>query len=91
MRRRSSTTDRPQSADGPEALPPGAEKGTQGTCKKCDFVVGSFINLFQKVSGTYYLPSLPGSYEFELLDTSLKPTKASSGTELEGWYVTLLS
>jgi hypothetical protein len=63
----------------------GASGATTGLCRRCTNVVGEFFNQFHKVSGTYYLPALLGSYKSKLQPTSSRPKPATPGTELDGW------
>lgn len=69
------------------ALPDGdfpVTRSTKGFCKKCSTQVGEFYNGWAKITGTYYLPVMLGSYN-SLLKESGRQKAASLGTALNGW------
>jgi hypothetical protein len=59
-------------------------RSTKGFCKKCSNIIGEFYNSWSKVTGSYYVPALLGSYSTALRPTG-KQKAASKGTDLEGW------
>ncbi|KAI2478033.1 hypothetical protein Ptr902_10716 [Pyrenophora tritici-repentis] len=56
---------------------------TRGFCKTCDNIVGDFYNSWHRITGSYYVPALLGSYSISLKSTG-KQKAASKGTDLEG-------
>ncbi|KAF2750564.1 hypothetical protein M011DRAFT_474081 [Sporormia fimetaria CBS 119925] len=74
-------TDVATSIEGP---PVGACKPVRALCKRCVIHVGDFFNRFHRISGTYYLPVLLGSWTSKLRPSSEVPHRAAVGTELEG-------
>lgn len=65
-------------------------RSTKGFCKKCSAQVGEFYNGWVKITGTYYLPALLGSYN-SLLRESGRQKAASLGTALNGCHIQPLS
>jgi len=66
-------------------------QATEGICRHCGELIGRFFNLFHKVSGTYYLPALLGSWDSRLRPTAgRQPRTAAPDSELDGWYVRLI-
>lgn len=63
---------------------PPATRSTQGLCRKCGEAVGEFYNSWHKVTNTYYLPALLGSYNSRL-QAKDKIKAASVGSVLNGW------
>jgi hypothetical protein len=61
-----------------------ANRSTKAWCKRCNACVGDFFNSWLKITGSYYLPALLGSYSSLLKDQGRKRT-AAVGTELDGW------
>lgn len=59
-------------------------RSTKGYCKTCDNSIGDFYNSWYKITGSYYVPALLGSYSVTLKSTG-KQKPASKGTVLEGW------
>ena len=59
-------------------------RSTKGFCKSCDNMIGDFYNSWYRVTGSYYIPTLLGSYSVSLRSTG-KQKAASKGTDLEGW------
>jgi hypothetical protein len=59
-------------------------RSTKGFCKNCKNCVGDFYNSWAKVTGSYFVPALLGSYSTTLRPTG-KQKAASKGTVLEGW------
>lgn len=72
--------------------PPASDShATEGICRHCGCNIGRFYNLFHKVSGTYYLPALLGSWDSRLRPTAgRQPRTAAPDSELDGWYVRLI-
>ncbi|EFQ89964.1 hypothetical protein CFE70_010546 [Pyrenophora teres f. teres 0-1] len=56
---------------------------TRGFCKTCDNIIGDFYNSWYRITGSYYVPALLGSYSV-LLKSAGKLKAASKGTDLEG-------
>lgn len=55
-------------------------------CRHCDATIGTFYNNWLKVTGSYYLPSLIGSYNVIGLTISKgEPKVATNANALEGW------
>jgi hypothetical protein len=65
-------------------------QSTKGFCKNCGTNIGEFYNSWHKVTGSYYVPALLGSYR-SLLKSSGKQKAASRGTAIEGWCVSPIS
>lgn len=62
-----------------------ASRATIASCKACGAVFGEFLNQFRKITGSYYLPSLVGSYGITGLHAKGKPKPASADSALDGW------
>jgi hypothetical protein len=65
-------------------------QSTKGFCRNCGTNIGEFFNAWHKVTGSYYMPALLGSYR-SLLKSSGKQKAASRGTAIEGWCVSPIS
>jgi hypothetical protein len=65
-------------------------QSTKGFCRNCGTNIGEFFNSWHKVTGSYYVPALLGSYR-SLLKSSGKQKAASRGTAIEGWCVSPIS
>jgi hypothetical protein len=65
-------------------------QSTKGFCKNCGTNIGEFYNSWHKVTGSYYVPALLGSYR-SLLKSNGKQKAASRGTAIEGWCVSPIS
>lgn len=61
-----------------------ADRSTVGQCKNCHADIGEFFNSWLKVTGSYYLPVMVGSYQLVSLQTG-KPRSASSKSSLSEW------
>jgi hypothetical protein len=61
-----------------------SSRSTEGFCKNCGSNIGEYYNSWHKVTGSYYVPALLGSYK-SLLRRSGKQKAASRGTAIEGW------
>jgi hypothetical protein len=72
------TEDASPSPDSPRNL------STTGFCKNCGTNIGEYYNSWHKITGSYYVPALLGSYR-SLLRSSGKQKSASRGTAIEGW------
>jgi hypothetical protein len=59
-------------------------RSTKGFCKNCGSNIGEYYNSWRKVTGSYYVPTLLGSYR-SLLKSCGKQKAASRGTAIEGW------
>jgi hypothetical protein len=59
-------------------------RSTKGFCKNCGTNIGEYYNSWHKVTGSYYVPALLGSYR-SLLKNSGQQKPASRGTAIEGW------
>jgi RNA polymerase-binding transcription factor DksA len=59
-------------------------RSTKGFCRNCGSNIGEYYNSWHKVTGSYYVPALLGSYK-SLLRCSGKQKAASRGTAIEGW------
>lgn len=72
--------------DADEASPPSppANRATKAYCKNCQNCIGDFYNSWYKVTGSYFVPALLGSYS-SILQPMGKLKAASKGTELAGW------
>ncbi|KAF2231559.1 hypothetical protein EV356DRAFT_506766 [Viridothelium virens] len=67
-----------------QALPPG-ESSVSGACL-CGAVFGEFYNAFIRVTGSYYMPTLVGSFSNTgLLVARGKVRPAAARSELDGW------
>lgn len=55
-----------------------------GQCKHCHADIGEFFNSWIKVTGSYYMPVMVGSYQLVNLQTS-NPKPASSNSSLREW------
>jgi hypothetical protein len=75
----------PESSDNDSlhtAEPP--SRATKGVCEACGAVVGDFFNSWIKVTGSYYLPALLGSYS-SVLSAVGRQRPATVDSELDGW------
>jgi hypothetical protein len=73
------------SADEPSPCPGSPiNHSTKGFCRNCRNCVGNFYNSWTKITGSYFVPALLGSYSSTLRPTG-KQKAASKGTDLEGW------
>jgi hypothetical protein len=63
----------------------GASRSTVAHCLACKASFGEFFNSWRKVTGSYYLPSLAGSYSITGLHAKGKPKPASQESQLHGW------
>ncbi|KAF2197799.1 hypothetical protein GQ43DRAFT_434837 [Delitschia confertaspora ATCC 74209] len=70
----------------PEGSNQDASQLVQGVCKnpKCEKVIGEFFNSWHSFTSSYFLPSLPGSYNCKL-EKRDKPKTANRDTALRGW------
>lgn len=59
-------------------------RATTAFCRKCGGRVGDFYNSWYRITGSYYLPALLGSYR-SLLKSAGKRKAAAQGTILEKW------
>jgi hypothetical protein len=73
-----STEDASPSPDTP------INRSTTGFCKNCGTNIGEYYNSWHKITGSYYVPALLGSYRSRL-KSSGKQKSASRGTAIEGW------
>lgn len=87
----SADTEAPESAEiaetADEASPgPGsvANRSTKAFCRNCRSNIGDFYNSFHRVTTSYFVPTLLGSYR-SLLKSTGKQKAAAKGTDLEGW------
>lgn len=83
--------DAVQGEEGTESVDKGSSRpgsplgrATQGFCKNCGSNIGEYFNLWHKITSSYYMPAMLGSYR-SLLKVSGKQKAASKGTHLEGW------
>lgn len=60
-------------------------RSTNGFCRKCNSNIGEFYNGWIKITNTYYLPALVGSYSAPGLQLAPKAKVALIGSEFEGW------
>lgn len=60
------------------------DRSTKGYCTNCGSNIGEFFNSWHRITGSYYMPALLGSYR-SLLKTTGKQKAAANGTDLEGW------
>lgn len=67
----------------PRAVSP-VRRPAKGFCKKCQGGVGDFFNSWHKITGSYYLPALVGSYSSTLREQG-RQKAASVGSGLNGW------
>ncbi|CAN9250908.1 unnamed protein product [Alternaria alternata] len=72
-----------ESADEASPRSPPVNRATKAFCKNCKNNVGDFYNSWYKVTGSYYVPALLGSYSSTLQPMG-KLKAASKGTELAG-------
>lgn len=70
--------------EGSQRPSPPINRSTKGYCRNCRNSIGVFYNSWYRVTGSYYVPALLGSYSISLKGTG-KPKAASKGTDLEGW------
>lgn len=63
---------------------PSSGHPTEGFCRDCGSNIGEFYNSWHRVTGSYFVPALLGSYR-SLLRSTGKQKVASKGTDLEGW------
>lgn len=90
----------------PQLGSPASSRSTKGFCKICGANVGDFFNSWHKITGSYYVPALLGSYRSLLRQAGKRkgqfPQKrkaknaefliaASKGTVIEHWYVLALA
>ena len=70
----------------PSSSSPSAPQSSQaaGICRKCGAKAGDFFNAWHRITSSYFLPALVGSYS-SLLRAAGDRKKASIGTELNGW------
>lgn len=61
-----------------------ASSTTTGICRRCGATAGDFFNAWHKITTSYFLPALVGSYRSRLR-TAGERKRASIGTELSGW------
>ncbi|KAJ9669267.1 hypothetical protein H2201_000619 [Coniosporium apollinis] len=59
-------------------------RSTNGFCRKCNSNIGEFYNGWIKITKTYYLPALVGSYSVPGLQLAPKAKVALIGSEFEG-------
>ncbi|KAF2663029.1 hypothetical protein K491DRAFT_686189 [Lophiostoma macrostomum CBS 122681] len=78
--------DVPSSIDSSSRASSPESKSTIGVCKRCNGVVGHFFNSWHKITGTYYLPAMPGSYSSKL-EPHGKQKAATIGTDLDGCLI----
>lgn len=62
---------------------PADNRSTKGYCQKCNRYLGEFYNSWCRITGSYYVPALRGSYR-SLLVNSGRQQAAARGTDLEG-------
>jgi len=62
----------------------GGSRSAIGQCKKCQSDVGEFFNSWIKVTGSYYLPAMVGSYRIPGLIFG-KTRLASADSALADW------
>jgi hypothetical protein len=60
-------------------------RSTIAYCKSCGVEFGEFFNSWSKVTGSYYLPCLVGSYRCTGLRPKGKPKSASPESALVEW------
>ncbi|KAH7372369.1 hypothetical protein BKA66DRAFT_443712 [Pyrenochaeta sp. MPI-SDFR-AT-0127] len=86
----------PQAADTAESVDQASphdlpiSRSTKGFCRSCKNNIGDFYNSWHKVTGSYFVPALLGSYQ-SLLNRAGKQKAASKGTDLEGCTIQPLS
>jgi len=78
------TADMASADEAPSRPASPISNSTKGFCKSCDNMIGDFYNSWYRVTGSYYIPTLLGSYSVSLRSTG-KQKAASKGTDLEGW------
>ncbi len=59
-------------------------RSTTAHCRHCKASIGDFYNAWHKVTGSYFVPALLGSYT-HLLQNTGKVKAASKGNDVEGW------
>ncbi|KAF1813584.1 hypothetical protein P152DRAFT_456967 [Eremomyces bilateralis CBS 781.70] len=62
-------------------------RSTKAICGKCGTHFGNFYDSWQQITGSYFLPSLPASYEVPGLVEKKIPLQASSKSDLRGCEV----
>ncbi|ORY04006.1 hypothetical protein BCR34DRAFT_627159 [Clohesyomyces aquaticus] len=63
-----------------------ASRSTTGRCRRCKNDVGEFYNSWHKITGSYYLPALLGSYSSRLQPNG-RQKEAAVGTDIEGCII----
>ncbi|CAO2656674.1 Nn.00g054770.m01.CDS01 [Neocucurbitaria sp. VM-36] len=66
------------------------QRTTEGFCRNCCNKIGEFYNSWHRVTGSYFVPALLGSYR-SLLEITGREKAASKGTNLEGCTIQPLS
>ncbi|KAI4953773.1 hypothetical protein J4E91_002621 [Alternaria rosae] len=79
-----------EDADEASQPSPPANRATKAYCKNCQNCIGDFYNSWYKVTGSYFVPALLGSYS-SILQPMGKLKAASKGTELAGCTIQPLS
>ncbi|KAF2109438.1 hypothetical protein BDV96DRAFT_585598 [Lophiotrema nucula] len=74
------------SIDISSSSPAPANRSTTGFCRRCNGNVGEFYNAWHKITGTYYLPALLGSYSSRLRPHG-RQTAATDGTDLDSCQI----
>lgn len=70
-----------QSEDEPDDI----TRSVTAVCKRCGKDVAEMYNAFIQITGSYFMPAMPGSYSITSLDRKGKSKRAQEGTELDGW------
>ncbi|KAI4957453.1 hypothetical protein J4E86_004591 [Alternaria arbusti] len=79
-----------ESADEVSPPSPPTNRATKAYCKNCQKCIGDFYNSWYKVTGSYFVPAMLGSYSSTLQPMG-KLKAASKGTELAGCTIQPLS
>lgn len=64
--------------------PSPVNRSVTARCQRCKTDIGEFYNSWHKITGTYYLPALLGSYSSRLRPNG-RQKAATVGTDIEGW------
>lgn len=74
-----------ESVDNDSPRPPSpVDRSTKGVCRRCGSMAGEFYNSWLKITNSYHLPTLPGSYRSFLREHG-RQKPATMGTVLVGW------
>ncbi|KAF2785498.1 hypothetical protein K505DRAFT_369151, partial [Melanomma pulvis-pyrius CBS 109.77] len=70
----------------PRAASPAATATVTGVCKRCQSAIGDFFNSWHRITGSYYLPAMLGSYSSTLREYG-EQQAALIATDLDGCLI----